>query len=315
MSIRRPSFRVRPVALQGELEEVRYRKRDDGEYYRHTSDGAADLWLVEANGRRGTLTLPRGGRAGWTRDRGTYWLTNPPMSTRKRSSSTRRGTTRRKTRRPPPKGFASWSSYMASIRPHSKRRGGTMAKRKRRSRHARRARRNPAVAVYRSNPRTRRRRRFRSNPPFSVNGVVGRITDAGKGALFMVGGEGGTRFIRRDVLHMADGETMSSVADAAVGIALGIAAEKVVGRQAARDVTAGAFAYILRTLAKQLGIAKVNEILGDSNGGGRRYVVRGGRMVPLSGYPGRGDGRLAGYPGRGNGTSQAMVDEAAMGLR
>jgi hypothetical protein len=188
-----------------------------------------------------------------------------------------------------------------------------MAKRKRRKSSRRRARRNPAAAVARSNPR-HRRRRARRNPPFRMGGIVGRITDAGKGALFMVGGEATTRFIRHDLLKMADGQTMSTVADAGVGVALGMLAERFVGRQAARDMTAGALAYIARSVAKQLGITKLNEILGDA--GVRRFTVRNGKLVPLAGYPRNGNARLAGYV-RGNGSrgaTQALEDERAMGL-
>lgn len=131
-----------------------------------------------------------------------------------------------------------------------------------------------------------------------MGGIVGRLTDAGKGALFMVGGEAATRYVRKNLLGMADGQTVSTLTDAGVGIAAGLGAERVFGRQAGRDVTAGVFASIIRGIAKNLGLPVLASVLGDA-GGGSRYVVRNGKLVPaLAGYTGRGNGRLAGYTGR-----------------
>lgn len=178
-----------------------------------------------------------------------------------------------------------------------------MATRKRRRRRHTKARRNPGVAL-RSNRPARRRRSYRRNPPFSVGGIVGRLTDAGKGAAFMVGGEAATRYVRKNLLGMADGQTVSTLTDAGIGIGLGIGVEKALGRQAGRDATAGVFAYILRSIAKQLGITALSGVLGDA-GGGARYVVKNGKLVPaLGAYAGRGTGagRLAGYAGRGSGS-------------
>lgn len=133
----------------------------------------------------------------------------------------------------------------------------------------------------------------------------------------MVAGEGATRYVRKDLLGMADGATISTLADAGIGIAAGMGAEKVLGRQAGRDVTAGVFAYILRSIAKQLGVAKLTEVLGDSGGGSHRYIVQDGRLIkaPLAGYVGRGSAhdRLAGYTGRGNGMTLSGEQESDLG--
>jgi hypothetical protein len=299
----RRSLTVRPVALQGRVEEVRYKKRDDGLRYRHDSDG--DLWLVETgDGRRGTLTLPRAGD-GWTRDGDTTWLTNPPMKKRSSSARRRSSTTRRKAKRSPPKGFRSWSTYMASIRPNRARssasKGGSMAARKkRRRRYTRRAstrRRRRSVTVASNPPRRRRaRRRYtRRNPPaFSVGGVINNVMDVGKGALCVLGGEAGTRWIRSDLLGMDDGETLSSITDFAIGTGLGLLTQRFLGRQAARDLAVGAYAYVGRTIARQLGSDKVTELLGDGGPPMHRFELRDGRLVrvPLASYP----RQLAGYP-------------------
>lgn len=196
-----------------------------------------------------------------------------------------------------------------------------MATRKRRRRRhtSSKRRRNPptrAASSLRSNPR--RRRHYRRNPSFSVGGITNRITDAGKGALFMVGGEAATRYVRSVILKRPDGQTTSSLLDAGIGVGLGMAAERVVGRQAGRDVTAGVFAYLLRGIAKQLGVAQLTAVLGDPSGV-RRFVVRNGRVVPvggggrLAGYVGRGNGAMAGYVGRGNGANASLSGEEDLG--
>lgn len=154
-----------------------------------------------------------------------------------------------------------------------------------------------------------------------MGGIVGRLTDAGKGALFMVGGEAATRYVRSKLLNMADPvanaagvtpvDVVGSLADAGIGIGLGIGVEKALGRQAGRDVTAGAFASILRRVARSLGITTLSGVLGDAGGGGTRYVMHNGRLVPqLSGYAGRGNGRLAGYQGRASLTGDRTLDQA-----
>jgi hypothetical protein len=307
------SFRVERVALQGTVDEVRYRKRDDGRRYAHEVEQPTDAWLVNVNGKRGALLVPRGEAPLWERDGATHWFTNPPrrkarMKRRRTTTAQRRRTsaTRRKTKRPVPRGFKTWSAYMASIRPKAKStsQGGTMARRKRRRSTARRQtkrRSRRSVVVY-SAPR-RRARRYRRNPGggFSVGGVINRVKDAAVGAVCVVGGEAGTRFIRGNLLGMADGETLSSVAELAIATGLGMVGERFIGRQIARDVTVGGFAAVLRGVAKQTGIPMLGEVLGDYGGGGRRYRVVDGRFVPLNGYPPR--SALNGYVGTGGGMS------------
>jgi hypothetical protein len=301
--------RVRVVAQQGEVEEVRYRKSDDGRYYKHETETPTDLFLVDVNGKRGSLMLPRGTGHGWERDGSTHWLTNPPsrrrMATKRKAphkSTKRRATTRRKAKRSPPHGFKTWSAYMASIRPNSST-GGTMAKRKRRGGRKATARRPKSRArrrrVYAANPAHRTRRRYRRNPGFSVNRIIEQVKDGAIGAVAVVGGEAVTRLTRSRVLSMTAGTTLASATELGIATAIGILGERVVGRQIARDMLIGGYAGVLRATAKQLGVPLVAEALSDD--GPRVIRVNGARRLSgygapsrLSGYAAPGMDRLAG---------------------
>jgi len=269
------SLVVRPVALQGELEETRYRKRDDGKYYAHA--GSSDLWLVEtSDGKRGTLSLPRRG-AGWTRDGRTYWLTNSPHEGTRMSKSTSARKTKKRT---PPRGFKTWSAYMASIRPGGKK----MAKAKKRGRKASSTRkavkRRRSVAV--ANP-PRRRRRHR-NPPM-MNDIMGRLMSGAVGGLTIVATEAGTRLIRSRALGMPAGTLLSGATELGISTGAGLLAGKFLGTETGQRVIDAGFASVIRAAVKQLGVPLISDALGD-DGGGRRYVIRNGRALPrrLNGY-------------------------------
>jgi hypothetical protein len=289
---------VRIVRRQGAVEEVRYRKGDDGRHYKHATEGPTDLLLVEVDGKRGALLLPRDNAHGWEKDGATYWLTNKPREKNTMAKKAhRRGTTRRKAHRPPPAGYKTWSAYMASIRPNTKRSakrsGASMAKRKRRRKAG--ARRASPRQSYANNRPHRARRRYHRNPGgLNLRGAAGLVKDGVIGAVAQVAGEAGTRIIRGRVLGLAAGQTISSAAEFGIATVIGVLGQKFVGRQIARDLLVGGYAGVLRSVAKQSGIALVAEALSDE---GPR-LVRGARR-PLSGYvqPRR---PLAGYVGAGD---------------
>ena len=171
-----------------------------------------------------------------------------------------------------------------------------MATRKRRRRKAT-ARRAPRRAVYASNkPRRRSRRRYHRNPGgINLRGAMGLVQDGVIGAVAQVASEAGTRIIRGRVLNMPAGETLSSAAEFGIATVLGVLGQKFVGRQIARDILVGGYAGVLRSVAKQSGIALVAEALSDSGPRlirnrrpGMNGYVRGGR--PLAGYVGAGGG-------------------------
>lgn len=326
------SERVRVVRRQGDVEEIRYRKADDRRFYKHATEGPTDLFLVEIDGKRGSLAMPRGDVDGWEEIDGDYWLTNKPRRSRrsrgvtmaakrsKRTSSrrtARRGTARqapRRKKRRPPAGYASWSAYMASIRPPRRRAratgsptsasGGTMAskrKRRRRSTARRHHASNPPAAKRR---RSTRRRTYRRNP-FGGRGLVGQVTNLAKegviGGVTVVAGEAATRLVRGRVLGMAAGQTLSSVAEAGIAVAGGLVVERMFGRQAGRDFVVGGVAGILRATAKQLGVPFVADALADDGG---RIILPRNRAV--AGYV-RGPG-LGSYVDTDN---SALGDEYA----
>lgn len=296
--------RVELRELQGAVEDIRYQKRDDGEHYVHDVESENELWLVDVNGKRGTLMVPRDRTPLWSKDGGTYWLNNPPRARGKRgamatrSKARRRSTTRRKSKRPPPAGFKTWSAYMASIRPNSYK-GASMAAKKRRKSSRRPAKRRRHVAAAKSNPPAhhsrRRARHHRRNPPLlSITGLLGRVKKAAIAGPTLLVGEGAARLTRSRFFGMPAGTLMGGAVEFLAGIAYGLAAEKAFGPEVGQNVTNGATAGVLRVAAKQLtGFPIVQEALGDS-GGRRRFMIKGGRVIPVA--PGR---RLAGYVGNG----------------
>ncbi len=290
------SLTVRPVRLQGRLEETRYKKSDDGLRYKHESN--ADLWLIETkDGRRGTLAMPRRGQ-GWTRDGETTWLTNAP----ERAPMAKRRSRFKK-------GSAAARAYMAKIRPNKGRRKVAKAKR-RSSGKKRRAVARRSVVLINSPKRRNSRRGHRRNPPaLSVAGALGRVTAGAMGGATIVATEIAQRLIRGRALGMKAGELLSDAVELGVSTAAGLAAEHFLGgntgaRYGQLIVDAG-FASVLRARIKQSKAPWVADALADD---GRRmnFEVRNGRVIgrgSVNGYvPGRAPANnvaLNGYvPGR-----------------
>lgn len=207
------------------------------------------------------------------------FLNNPRGRKVARASSRKR---RKATKRKPPKGFATWSAYMASIRPNSG--GRTVAKRKRRSTRkavtTRRRRRNPVATA----KRVRRRSRYRRNPMgLNVNGIknilVGGVIDAALG----VGGKITTRLVRSKLGY----DSVSAVGmaiEVGTGAALGIAAAKMLGADKARAIVQGAFMGPMESFIKSANLPFASAALGDEGdfAGVEEYM---GGYPQLTGYP------------------------------
>jgi hypothetical protein len=227
------------------------------------------------------------------------------MASKKKS---RKGaTTRQRPKRKPPRGFATWSQYMASIRPTKK--GGTVAAKKRKKRAT--SGKSRSVVVVRAGAArlpTRKGGKRRSaramfkgatGSPFSPGGILSRATNAGVRAGTMLAAEIGVKFVRSKALpKVVPGTAMGTLAEVAIGTGLGLVAEKFLGRQAGSDVITAAYLAAARASVKQLGFKGVNDLLGDYQR--TQYQLKDGRWVPLAGYVGTGDQRLAGYVGTGD---------------
>lgn len=168
-----------------------------------------------------------------------------------------------------------------------------MAQRKRRRRKATARRASPRRRHAINRPMRARRRYHRNPGGFNLGSAAGLVKDGVIGAVAQVAGEAGTRIIRGRVLNMPAGQTLSSAAEFGIATVLGVLGQKLVGRQIARDLLVGGYAGVLRSIAKQSGIALVAEALSDD---GPR-LVRGARR-PLAGYVQRRP--LAGYVGAGD---------------
>lgn len=306
--------RIRLVRRQGELEQVKYRKRDDGLYYYHDSEKPTDVVLGELD-RRGrkqkvAVLLPREAGDGWERDGDTTWLSNPPA--------------RKRAMRKPPKGFRTWKAYMASIRPGAKKKrkanasrkrrasasrstthtrratGGTMAKRKRKA--ARKATsRGRSIVVYANRPtkrRAHRRRHHRRNSPMS--GIVGTVTETAVngviGGVTQVVGEATSRLVRSRIFGKPAGQISSGAIEAITAIVGGVAIQMIGKRSRmsellANNFTSGGIGGVIRTTAKQFNVPIVAEALADD---GPRIIRPGDRAYTLPAGGGR--RRLASYP-------------------
>lgn len=307
------SLTVRPVRLQGRLEETRYKKADDGLLYRH--EGNADLWLIETkDGRRGTLALPRRGQ-GWTAEGGTTWLTNGPE---KRPMAKR---AKKRSKRPAPPG--GWKKYMAKIRPNRGRKKMATKGKKRAA-----PKRSRVVIVNRPKQnRPRRRSSGRRNPPvFSIGGILERSFNGALGGATIVATEIAARMIRGRALGMKAGELLSGATELGITTAAGLLVEKMLGGRAGdrygQLIVDAGFASIIRATVKGSKAAWVSDALADDT---RRqmFTIRDGNTVRLNGYvPGRAP--LNGYVGGarpplggyvpGNGAAE-MAATAAMANR
>lgn len=285
--------RLRVVRRQGAVEQIRYRKADDGLRYKHDTEAPTDLFLVDVDGKKGSLVLPRGNADGWERDGGTTWLTNKPARSRRSSMAAQR------TKRRPPRGYKSWKTYMASIRPNgSKKRkarrsstasGGTGMARKRSSKRRKSTKRattrRRSVVVYAANKPKRRRHTYRRNGTSLMRrgrGIVAQTMDLAIGGLVggatVVVGEATSRLVRSRVFSEPAGTAMAAIMEGATAIAGGLTIE-IAGKrrpraqQFAHDFVAGGFAAIIRSMLRPYAVTHpiINEALAD---GGRRIIPR-----------------------------------------
>jgi hypothetical protein len=111
----------------------------------------------------------------------------------------------------------------------------------------------------------------------------------------------GTKFVRSKVVPKSlPGSASAALAEVVIATVLGIGAEKVAGRQVGADVITGGYLSALRGAVKSFGIKPVNDLLGDWDNTRPQFRLENGRWVPLNGYVGTGDQRLAGYVGTGD---------------
>lgn len=297
--------RARRLALvrkQGAVEQIRYRKADDGRDYYHDAESPTDLYLATLGRKKVSVLVPRGDVDGWEQRGATTWLTNPPgaPTMSKRSS--------KKSKRRPPKGFRTWSAYMASIRPNGRKRkkrararaarraspstpngGSSMARRKTRRRKS--AARRRSVVVYRNRPVAKRRRartRYHRNPGGVFGNAIALGVGGAVGGAAMLAGEMAARTVRGTLFGKPAGTIAGAGIETLTGVVLGAGVEMVwrgeMGRQVARDVVAGVMASQYRTLLKQLNVPAINNALSD--GGIRiiRPLAPNGRRRGINGY-------------------------------
>lgn len=178
--------------------------------------------------------------------------------------------------------------------------GSKMAKRKRRRTTSRRRRRSTVARRTRRNPSIRHRRRssrrrFRRNPPMSGRGLVKVATQGIKDAALILVGKAATRAVSSMVPFGANVGIVGAGKQVLVSLAVGYAAHKALGADAARMVVAGGIAAPLETLVKGLNIPILSANLGDATGAagsalaiGNQYpypVGDGMAAYPLSAYP------------------------------
>lgn len=304
----------RGALLSREVHAVSYTHADDGRDYRHEFGAGVRATLHPD----GAVTLRhRDGRPLWADVAERPYLVNPDgerAMARKRKRSKRRdaGRTAKRTgarrRRPPPAGFASWKTYMASIRPTSKRRRASSARKRSRSgasteegsmaRKRKSARRRSAGRA-----QSTRRRRYRRNPP-AFRGIVGQLAGAGIDAVQLVVAKGVTRAVPQ-MLNLPQTGAMGMAVQAGVGLAGAMVVERI-KRGAGRLFLTGALMGLAESGIKRLNIPILSPALGDP---ADYYmgVADGMAAYPeqaLSGYPqyvgpqamlGQGDEQLSGY--------------------
>lgn len=138
--------------------------------------------------------------------------------------------------------------------------------------------RNPAA-----NPPKRRKHRRRRNPPMglSLNGLLRRAQVGLVDAVLITGGRAGVRAISKQFPYPA-GSVMDTVVEGLGALALGYAAERVLGTDRARFVFAGALQSSVEDVIASAGIPYISALLsatpntstqqiyGPADGGGRR---------------------------------------------
>jgi len=217
---------------------------------------------------------------------------------------------RRKKRKAPKGG---WKKHMAKLRAMrggtKKRRstrstGGHMARRKRKSskrrnaprvrRSHRRARARTSVVV-RSNPRRLRRYRRRSNPRFSVSGIMGRVQQGAIDGIWIVGGKAVTNALPA-LIGLAPtgalGLGVKAVAAVAAGYVFGM-----VSPNAGKLATAAGFASIYEPFIRGLNIPIISPALADDDDGYGYASYPDELSAGVSAYPDSvGEDDLAAYP-------------------
>lgn len=206
-------------------------------------------------------------------------------------------------KRKPPRGFRSWGSYMASIRPGAKKvrraaassnREGPMKRKRRRSR--KRSHRT-AVARRRSNPPAARRRRsskrgkrrgFRRNPPM-MRGLIGTLIEGAKGGALVVGGKAVSRIVPA-LIGIQPVGPLGLVVQTGVGGLAFVLLDKVAGRGISMPFLYGVFANAIESLARSANLPVLSPGLGDET---ELYSLAGYSPEQLSGYaPGAGQTQM-----------------------
>jgi len=213
---------------------------------------------------------------------------------------------KRRAKRPPPKGFKSWKTYMASIRPNPKRkartRARTMATAKRKS-----AKRPRSAVVIVNPPKRRHHRRRNPNLGAYVREAGSMVMNGAIGGVVIVATEAGTRLIRKRALGMSAGTLLAGVTEVSISTTAGLAANHLlpgrIGARVGQLIIDAGFASVIRATVKQSQAPWVSDALAD-DGPQRLYVVRNGRTVrrdAMGGYVAGAQPVLNGYVGGGRG--------------
>ena len=215
------------------------------------------------------------------------WFDNPPKRRRKlygAAAAAHAKKTRRKTRKP--KGVRKMARrrrklYGAAAAAHAKARGRGRTRRSRPRKVARRrTHRRTSVATARRAGRQLRYRR--SNPPFSVRGIIGQLQQGAIDATFVVGGKAGTRIIA-GFIPVERAGAMGLAVQVAAALAVGFLGRQI-SPNASKMMLAGGLSAPIETFIKSMNIPFISANLGDGEG----YYAVG--SYPMGSYP------MASYP-------------------
>jgi hypothetical protein len=184
----------------------------------------------------------------------TVWLVNPePRQGKGRKVASKK--------RKPPKGFRTWKTYMASIRPGAKKKRARKRKPAARSNPPKRKRRASKMATKRRRRTTtarktrRRRRTYRRNPD-----IVSNLTKGVGNAVMLVGGKAAAR-IAADFVPIPQAGAMGMAVQAGVALGVGLLADAFLPRAQADYVLAGALAGPIESAVISFGVPYVSEAL------------------------------------------------------
>lgn len=149
--------------------------------------------------------------------------------------------------------------------------------------------------VYKANGR---RRRYRRNAGFGRSGVVGTIMAGTKDAAGVLGGLVGTNFIANRIPFGQGNRGIVAAKKLAVAVALGMVAQRVMGRAVAQNMVAGGVAAVAWDFLKDI------PVIGQSLSGYSQ--INGLGLYPTNLMPRNGVGA---YPFTGD---AAVVDSARM---